>query len=84
MPIIALTLVVAVVLGLSARPTVALVGTGACCLVATAVFIRAITDGHGNDPAWLIAVPLAVTPVSLWVTRHLATARRQRRSGIQA
>jgi hypothetical protein len=72
MPLLIVTILVAVVLGAFASRRVALVGTGFVGLLSVAAFVWAVADGRGDDPAWLVAVAGVVTVASVALANGLA------------
>lgn len=54
MPVLIAIIVVSFALGLLARPSVARGAAIGLAILANAVFVWAIADGKGNDPAWLL------------------------------
>jgi hypothetical protein len=56
MPILVAIIVVSFVTGLLAKPVTARSVAVVLALLANAVFVWAIADGKGDDPAWIIAL----------------------------
>lgn len=77
MPLIIVTLLIAVVAGLFAPRRLALILTGVAAAATLFSFIWSFTDGQGNDPAWLIVVALVGCGIALAVADALSR-RRQR------
>ena len=80
MPLLALVLVVAVVLGLTTTRRVAVIGTAAATAAAYVAFTWAVVDGRGDDPVWLLALPALAGASGLWITQRLAGNRATRTS----
>ena len=79
MPVLIAALVIAAVLGLFASRRVALAGTTVVCAVVIIAFVRAVVDGKGDDPWWLVLVALAGCALALTLAAALPQARRARR-----
>jgi hypothetical protein len=79
MPLIVVTLVVAVLTGLWLPRRAALAATAALCVVTLVAFVWAVSDGKGNDPWWLVVVAVAACGFALGVVESLS----RRRSGRQ-
>ena len=77
MPLDIFTILLGAVLGYTVRRDVAYAITGAVGAIAIASTVWAVTDGHGNDPAWLIAVAVAATAVALVLASVTASRRAQ-------
>jgi hypothetical protein len=75
MPILVVTLVLAVLAGLFAPPRVALAVTGAGALFTVFTFVWAVADGKGDDPWWL--VPIAIGAAILEILICLGLTRRR-------
>lgn len=58
MPVLVAIVVISFVVGLVASPPTARSVAVALAIVANAIFVWAIADGKGDDPAWLIAISL--------------------------
>ncbi|HYN55615.1 MAG TPA: hypothetical protein VES03_00310, partial [Motilibacterales bacterium] len=56
MPLIIITLIIAVVSGLFAPRRTALIITAVAAVLTLASFIWSLVDGQGNDPVWLLGV----------------------------
>lgn len=78
MPLLVLLLVVAVVLGLTTSRRTAVLATAALAALCFAAFLRAVVDGQGEDPAWLLALPVALGAAAVWLTARLADSRARR------
>ena len=81
MPVLAATIVVSAIGGLVIpRATVAYLFAGALALLANIVFVWAIADGKGDDPAWLLLISLAAAAIALAATRVAVAIRRSLKS----
>ncbi len=81
MPLLVLLLVLAVVLGLFTTRRTATATTTAAAVLVLLAFIWAVLDGKGDDPAWLIAVALAVSAGAIWLADRLADVRSRAAAG---
>lgn len=78
MPLIVLTLLVAVVAGVWLPRRAAFAVTGALGAVTLVVFVWSVTDGRGDDPWWLVLVALAAAGSALAVVALLSRHRPHR------
>ena len=79
MPVLIAVVVLAFVAGLAIRPPAfAFAVSGALGVACNVVFVWAIADGKGNDPAWLMALSLAAAAIAIgatWVGLRLRSGR---------
>jgi peptidoglycan/LPS O-acetylase OafA/YrhL len=78
MPILLLTLILAVVLALTTRRPIALGVTAAASVISMVTFVWAVADDKGDDPWWLILVAGAVCALALGLCAALSGARARR------
>ena len=81
MPVLVAIIVLSFVIGLFARPQVARGCAIGLAVLANAVFVWAIADGKGNDPAALLALSLiggALAVGAAHVASRLRVQRTQR------
>lgn len=79
MPLIIITLTLAVVLGRLAPRRIALTVTAAAATVTLFAHIWATVDGKGQDPWWTVLVGAASAAVAIALC-HRVSARRSRRA----
>jgi hypothetical protein len=80
MPVIIVTLVIAVLLGLFAPRRIALAVTGAAAAFTVFAFVWAVADGKGDDPWWEIVVGVAGAALAVAIC-WLLSGRRGRSVG---
>ena len=78
MPLIVITLVVAVLTGIWLPRRAALAVTATLCLVTLTAFVWAVSDGRGNDPWWLVIVAVVACGFALGVVAILSRRRLRR------
>ena len=78
MPLVIVTLVVAAVSGLLAPRRVALAVTAVAVALTLFVFVWTVTDGVGNDPAWIILVAVVGGGAALALADALSRVRARR------
>ena len=78
MPVLIAVVVLSFVAGLLARPPVAIAIALSLGVLANAVFVWAIADGKGDDPAWIILVSLAAAAVAVGAARLASSLRSSR------
>ena len=78
MPLLIATIIIGAVSGMLASRRLALVITGVASAFTLLAFVRAATDGQGNDPAWIVPEALIVCGIALALAYSLP-ARRARR-----
>ena len=77
MPVLIAIIVLSAVAGfVLPRATVAYLFAGALAVLANVVFIWAIADGKGDDPAWLLALSLAGGAIAIGAVRVTVGIRR--------
>jgi hypothetical protein len=77
MPILIATLIIGGVSGWLASRRLAVIITGIAAAVTIITFVRAATDGVGNDPMWIIPEAIAGCLIALALAWFLP-ARRSR------
>jgi len=78
MPLVIVTLVVAAVSGLLAPRRVALAVTAVAVALTLFAFVWTVTDGVGNDPAWIILVAVVGGGAALALADALSRVRARR------
>ena len=77
MPVLIAIVILSAVAGLIVpRATVAYLFAGALAVLANVVFIWAIADGKGDDPAWLLLLSLAGGAMAIGAVRVGVAVRR--------
>jgi hypothetical protein len=77
MPMLIATLIIGGVSGWLASRRIAVTITGVAAAVTLVAFLRAATDGRGDDPAWIIPEAIIVCGIALALAWFLP-ARRSR------
>jgi hypothetical protein len=78
MPLIIITLALAVVLGLLAPRRVALAVTAAAAALTLSAHIWATVDGKGNDPWWTALLGAASAAVAIALCERVSAGRSRR------
>jgi hypothetical protein len=78
MPLIVVTLVVAVLTALWLPRRAALAATAALCVITLVAFVWAVSDDKGNDPWWLVLVAVAACGFALGGVAFLSRRRLRR------
>lgn len=78
MPLIIITLALAVVLGLLAPRRIALAVTAAAAAVTLFALIWATVDGNGNDPWWTALVGAASAAFAIALCERVSAGRSRR------
>ncbi len=78
MPLIIITLALAVVLGLLAPRRIALTITAAAAAITLFAHIWATVDGMGNDPWWTVLVGAAAAALAIALCERLSAGRSRR------
>lgn len=77
MPVLIAIVVLSAVAGLAVpRASVAYAIASCLAVLANVVFVWAVADGKGDDPAWILLVSLAAGVVAIAATRATITIRR--------
>lgn len=78
MPLLILVIVAAVVLGMTTSRRIARAVTAVASAMALLAFVWAVLDGKGDDPAWLLVLPVVVGAGAVWLADRLASGRESR------
>ncbi len=81
MPLLVLFVALAVVLGLVTTRRTVTATTAAATVLVLLSFIWTVLDGRGDDPAWLIALALAVGAAAVGLADRLAVTRSRAAAG---
>ena len=76
MPLLIGVVVIGLISGLLASRRIALIVTGVASTFVMIAWVRAVTDGKGNDPAWGLGIAAAVCLVGLALAAWLPRLRR--------
>ncbi len=78
MPLLVLTLVVAVLAGFWLRPPAAFAVTGALAALTVVSFVWSVADGKGDEPWWIVVIALAGAALAFGIVRTLTHVRAGR------
>jgi hypothetical protein len=81
MPLIIITLIIAVMAGMFAPRRAALIITAVAAALTLVSFVWSLVDGQGNDPVWLLGVAVLGCGAAMAVADALSRRRLQQRAG---